>query len=162
MSDKQQITQSGKAELEEQLRQLIEVERPIYMEQLQFARSQGDLSENSDYDAAKARQAEVENRIAKIQKVLSEAIIIDDSSNSDIIGLSSLVRIRRLDNNKESLYQIVASIEAKPNEVKENGSVTISNISPLGKALTGHHVGEKVLVNSPKPYSVEILEIIKK
>ena len=162
MSDKQQITQNGKKELEEQLRQLIEVERPIYMEQLQFARSQGDLSENSDYDAAKARQAEVENRIAKIQKVLSEAIIIDDSSNSDIIGLSSLVRVRRLDTKKESLYQIVASIEAKPNEVKENGSITISNVSPLGSALTGHHVGEKVLVNSPKPYSVEILEIIKK
>jgi len=162
MNEKQQITVSGKKELEEELRQLIEIERPQYIEQLQFARSQGDLSENADYDAAKTRQAEVEDKIKKIQKVLSNAVIINDSSDSDTIGLSSMVKVRRTDNKKEAIYQIVGAIEAKPNEVKDNGSVTISNVCPLGIALTGHHVGDRVVVQSPKPYTVEILEIIKK
>lgn len=162
MAEKQQITQSGIKELEEELTRLIEVERPSVIEQLQFARAQGDLSENADYDAAKTRQAEIEGRIHRIQEVLSNAIVIEDTSDSDIIGIASTIRIRRIDNKKETIYQIVGTIEAKPNEVKENGVITISNISPLGKALMGHHRGDVVSVNSPKPYSVKILEIIKK
>lgn len=161
MNEKQQITRTGVKKLEEELRELLDVTRPAVIEQLRFARSQGDLSENADYDAAKSRQAEVEGRISIIQDVLANAEIIDDNSDSDVIGITSIVKVRRKDTKVVSIYQIVGTIEARPGEVVDDMR-RISNVSPLGSALMGHHRGETVSVHSPKPYSVTIEEIIKK
>lgn len=155
------LTKEGIQKLETELRELIDVERPQVIEQLQFARSQGDLSENADYDAAKTRQAAVEGRIQAIEEILASASLIDDNSETNLIGISSVVKVRRLDNKKETTYQIVGTIEADPSNVDASGIIRISNVSPMGIALMQKRKGDTVHVLSPKPYKVNILEIIK-
>lgn len=148
------LTKDGVKKLKEELRHLIDVERPEVIEQLTFARSQGDLSENADYDAARSRQAEVEGRIKQIEDILATAKIIDDKpKNSKCVTIGSKVAIRDLSLNKENTYTIVGTVEANPFAGK------ISNDSLLGSALIGKQVGDLVTVKTASPYEVEILRI---
>jgi transcription elongation factor GreA len=148
------LTKDGVKKLKEELRHLIDVERPEVIEQLTFARSQGDLSENADYDAARSRQAEVEGRIKQIEDILATAKIIDDKpKNSKCVTIGSKVAIRDLGLNKENTYTIVGTVEANPFAGK------ISNDSLLGSALIGKQVGDLVTVKTANPYEVEILRI---
>lgn len=155
MTDKIQLTKEGKAKLELELRDLIDNQRPQNKQELVEARAQGDLSENADYDAARARQAEIEHRINEIEHILSHFVLIKETGkNSSKIGLGSTVKIRRLDNDKEYEYSITGSTEADPFQNK------ISNTSPLGSAIIGHGKGDIVLIKAKKgDYEVEILEI---
>jgi transcription elongation factor GreA len=148
------LTKDGVKKLKEELRHLIDVERPEVIEQLTFARSQGDLSENADYDAARSRQAEVEGRIKQIEDILANAKIIDDKpKNSKCVTIGSKVAIRDLSLNRENTYTIVGTVEANPFAGK------ISNDSLLGSALIGKQVGDLVTVKTANPYEVEILRI---
>ncbi|MDD3207285.1 MAG: transcription elongation factor GreA [Erysipelotrichia bacterium] len=148
------LTKDGVKKLKEELRHLIDVERPEVIEQLTFARSQGDLSENADYDAARSRQAEVEGRIKQIEDILANAKIIDNKpKNSKCVTIGSKVAIRDLSLNRENTYTIVGTVEANPFAGK------ISNDSLLGSALIGKQVGDLVTVKTANPYEVEILRI---
>lgn len=151
--DKVLLTKSGVEKLEEERDNLINVERPRVIEELQLARSQGDLSENADYDAAKNEQAQIEGRIKTIEKMLENVTVINDIPK-DIVGLGSTVAIKYIDDDDEDEYKIVGSQEADPFESK------ISNESPIAKALLNHKVGDVVTVESPNGnYEIEITEI---
>ncbi|MFZ9703991.1 MAG: transcription elongation factor GreA [Bacilli bacterium] len=153
-NEKVQLTREGYDKLKAELRQLIDVVRPEVIEQLAYARSLGDLSENADYDAAKAKQADVEQRIRQLEDILANASIVDDATGSGkLVSFGRTVKILNLSNKKEYTFKIVGTHETNPSEG------TISNVSPLGEAMMGSRVNDKVTVKAPKPYQVQILKI---
>lgn len=139
---KYQMTVEGKTQLEQELEQLINVKRPEVVERIQVARSFGDLSENSEYDAAKEEQAFVESRIAQIEMMLKNAEIIESHSSNEV-SFGSTVSFKMSGQKEEQTYKIVGSAESDPFEGK------ISNDSPIAKALLGKKIGQKVKFNSP-------------
>lgn len=148
------LTKAGEKKLLDELRNLIDVVRPEVIEELKAARAQGDLSENADYDSARARQAEVEGRIKQIEDMLANAkIIADDEKSASVVKLGNSVKILDLSDNKEYKYAIVGSVEANPLEGK------ISNECALAEAIIGSKVGETVTVKVKVPYEVKILLI---
>ena len=156
MAEKMKITKAGKIKLEEELRNLIDVERENVKRQLAEARAQGDLSENADYDAARNRQAEVEGRIKEIEEILANADIIDDDKrkrNDNKVSLGSTVTIKFVESGKEETFMIVGTVESDPFNHK------ISNACALGEALIGKALGAIVEVKTKNPYQVEILKI---
>ena len=147
------LTSEGFLDLETELNELKNVRRPKVIEAIKDARSQGDLSENADYDAARAEQAEVEGRIKELEYMLENAKIIQKESGH-IVGLGSTVTISYVDDDDTEVYSIVGSMEADPFENK------ISNESPIGKAVIGHKKYETVQVESPNgAYPVVIKEV---
>jgi len=153
-NEKVQLTREGYEKLKAELRNLIDIVRPEVIEQLAYARSLGDLSENADYDAAKARQADVEQRIRQLEDILSNASIVDDASGTTkIVSFGRTVKILNLANKKEYTFKIVGTHETNPRDG------TISNVSPLGEAIMGGRVNDKVTVKAPKSYQVQILKI---
>ena len=151
--EKVYLTDEGFLELETELNELKNVKRPAVIKALKEARALGDLSENADYDAARNEQAVLEGRIKKIEQMLENYEIIEETSK-DKVGLGSTVSIRYIDDDEDDEYMIVGSQEADPFASK------ISNESPIAKALMNHKVGEKVTVESPNGnYQVEITEI---
>ncbi|MCQ2792825.1 MAG: transcription elongation factor GreA [Bacilli bacterium] len=148
-----ELTKEGKAKLEAEYRHLVDVERPQVLEDLNAARAQGDLSENADFDAARNKQAEIEGRIKQLENIFANAKIIDEKKNSKVVSIGSKVELKDLSDNSVVSYTIVGTIEANP--VKG----LISNISPLGKAIVGKHVGDVCVVKVSTEYKVEILKI---
>ena len=154
--DKVLLTKSGVEKLEEERDNLINVERPRVIEELQLARSQGDLSENADYDAARDKQAQIEQRIKEIEYMLQNAeIISEEQMDLNVVTPGTTVTILdlSLDDPEEEKYTIVGSFETDP----VNGK--ISNESPLAKALIGHGVNEIVTVGVAEAYDVKIVDI---
>lgn len=150
------VTKKGLEDLQRELRHLLDVERPSVLEELKEARSQGDLSENADYDAARDRQAYVEAKIRELETTIDNAVIIDsDESDYKTVRLGATVKILDLDFNEEETFTIVGSVEANPDEGK------LSNASPLAQAMLDSKVGDTVTVNVENPYQVKILEISK-
>lgn len=147
------LTKEGEAKLKDELRTLVDTERPRVLEDLSAARAQGDLSENADYDAARSHQAEVEGRIKQIENILANSVIEDLATSSHYVSLGTTVIIRDLTDQEEYTYKIVGTIEARPLE----GSISTS--SPLGEAILGKRVGDKVVVKTAMPYEVEIVKI---
>lgn len=135
------LTADGFLALEEELKVLKTEKRPEVIKALKEARALGDLSENSDYDAARNEQAQLEARIKELEYKL-EHCTIADASKKDTVNVGSNVTITYDDGEKEE-YKIVGSLEADPFENK------ISNESPIGKAIIGHKKGEVVEVASP-------------
>ena len=160
MSEKKTVlTYAGLKNLEEELQDLRTVRRKDVAEKIKEARGQGDLSENAEYDAAKEEQAEIEARIAIIEKMLRNAELIDeDDLDKDTVGLGSTVKLLDEEFNEELDYMIVGSLEADPFAGK------ISNESPLGHALLQKRVGNSVTVEAPdgairyKILNIRILE----
>jgi len=150
------LTYDGLKKLEEELQELKVVRRKDVANKIKEARAQGDLSENAEYDAAKEEQAEIEARIASIEKMLRNAEVIDeDELEEDIVGVGSKVKVLDMEYNEEVEYTIVGSTEADP--VKG----LISNDSPLGTALLSHSAGDTVVVDAPQgPISYKILELM--
>lgn len=143
--DKQPMTITGKSKLDEELKKLLQVERPAVIKAIEEARSHGDLSENADYDAAKERQAFIESRISEIQGKLATAEIVDPKDiSSETIVFGATVKLLDLDLEKETTYQIVGVDEA---DIKEG---RISIFSPLGRAMIGKKSGDVVEFHSPK------------
>ncbi len=136
------LTPDGRRKLEEELDFLLKVRRPQVAERIRSAKEGGDISENSAYDEAKDEQGFVEGRILTIEATLRDAVVLTEPVTSDTVQLGSRVTIA--DNEGEtSVYHIVGSAEADPVEGR------ISNESPMGKALMGHHAGETVTVRAP-------------
>ena len=138
------MTKAGKEKLEQELEFLKTVRRKEVVERIKIARSFGDLSENSEYDAAKDEQAFVESRIQMLENMIRNAKIIqEDTENSDVVTLGKSVTFIELPDGEEETYTIVGSAEADPFEGK------ISNDSPIAKSLLGKQVGEEVTVQTP-------------
>ncbi|BDG36884.1 hypothetical protein B4119_2793 [Parageobacillus caldoxylosilyticus] len=138
------MTKEGKEKLEQELEYLKTVKRKEVVERIKIARGFGDLSENSEYDAAKDEQAFVESRIQTLENMIRNAVIIEeDKENPDVVSLGKSVTFIELPDGEEETYTIVGSAEADPFEGK------ISNDSPIAKSLLGRRVGEEVTVQTP-------------
>ncbi len=147
------MTREGMEKLEKEYRNLIDNERPEVIEELKLARSQGDLSENADYDAARNKQAQIEARITEIEHIKDIAVIIEESGKSGKkINLGYTVTYKKLNDGKIVTVRLVGTIEA--NAFGEVPS--ISDQSAIGKALIDHWVGDTVRVEAATPYDVEI------
>ena len=148
------LTKEGYEEMKEELDYLINVARPENIVAIKEARALGDLSENADYDAARNDQAELEDKIKKLQAIIDNVTIIDEIS-TDKVGVGNTVKISYVDDEDDTdQYKIVGSQEADPFESK------ISNESPIAQALMGHKVGDIVSVASPNgSYEVKVIEI---
>ena len=131
------ITHRGKKKLEQELKNLIQVERPSVVKAIEEARAQGDLSENTDYDAAKERQGWIEARISEIQgRIAGAEVVYPKKLQSDKIIFGATVKLLDHEEDKEVLYQIVGPEEA---DVKDS---RISIMSPLARVLIGKKVGD--------------------
>ena len=138
------ITAQGKKELEERLRYLKVERRPIVADHIKTAREYGDLSENSEYDAAKKEQLQLEGEIFNIEETLKNARVVDSNNiSTDYIQVGNTVTLYDLEFDEELEYKIVGSIESNP----DKGYV--SNESPMGKALIGKQKGEIVDIETP-------------
>ena len=143
--EKLPMTIEGKKKLEDELKHLTTVERPSVIKAIEHARSNGDLSENADYSAAKERQGFIEGRILEINAKLAAAQVIDPKAiKSDKIVFGATVTLIDPDKDEEVTYQIVGVDEA---DVK-NGKIGIT--SPIARAMIGKSVGDDVIVNAPK------------
>ena len=150
------MTVLGAAKLREELQRLKSIERPAVINAISEARSQGDLSENADYDAAKERQGFIEGRIAEVEGKLSMAQIIDPKSlvNEDHVVFAATVTLEDVESGDKVTYQIVGEDEA---DLKEN---KISINSPIARALIGKSEGDVAIVRAPGgDREVEIGEI---
>ena len=154
MSNKVYLTNEGFLEIEEELNNLKEVKRPEVIKALKEARALGDLSENADYDAARAEQAQVEGRIQELEKIMENVHIIE-KGETDKVSLGTTVKIKYVDDDEIEEYRIVGSKEADPSNNK------ISNESPLARAIMNAKAGDVRAVESPNgTYDVEIVEIL--
>ncbi|MFC7393243.1 transcription elongation factor GreA [Scopulibacillus cellulosilyticus] len=152
---KHYMTAEGKQKLEEELEYLKTEKRKEVVERIKIARSFGDLSENSEYDAAKDEQAFVESRIQQLEQMIRDSVIIEaDGTNTDTVNIGKSVTFQELPDGEEETYTIVGSAESDPFEGK------ISNDSPMAKSLIGRSVGEQVTVPTPGgDLLVKILEV---
>lgn len=147
------LTAEGFAELEEELNDLRVNKRAENVQAIKEARSHGDLSENSEYDAARDEQAKIEARIQELEYKLEHATIIDNTDKTRV-NVGTKVTILYVDDEDTDTYSIVGSLEADPFENK------ISNESPIGIALMGKKVGDLIDVEGPNgTYQVKITEI---
>lgn len=138
-----QMTQEGYDKLIEELEHYKKVKRPEVIEKIKIARSFGDLSENSEYDAAKDEQGFIEQKILEMEQMIRYAVIIELDDKTSIIRLGNTVIYKELPDGEEEKYKIVGSAEANPFENK------ISNESPVAKALLGREIGDVVKVSLP-------------
>ena len=148
-------TAEGLKKLRDELNQLKDVERPRASQAIAEARDKGDLSENAEYDAAKEAQGLLEMKIAKLEELVANARIIDESQLdvSKVLVLST-VKLKNLSNKMEITYTLVAESEA---DLKA-GKISVS--SPIGKGLLGKSVGEIAEIKVPNgTLKMEILEI---
>ena len=145
MADQPQyLTREGLENLTKRLKTLVEVRRPQVAERLRRAMEEGgDLTENSEYEDAKNEQAFLEGEILRLETILSNAEIIEENEVGNIVIPGARVTVRETGAAGEEVYYLVGSAEANPSEGK------ISTESPLGKALLGAKVGDKVTVKAP-------------
>ncbi len=136
------VTPEGLNRLKEELEYLRTVRRPQVAAYIQLAKDGGDIMENAGYDDAKNEQAFVEGRIATLEAMLKNSVLIEESGPSEVVILGSRVKVAE-EGGQEEAYRIVGWAEVDPT----NGR--ISNESPLGQALLGHRVGEEVTVQTP-------------
>jgi transcription elongation factor GreA len=155
MSNISYYTQEGLDKLKEELNFLKTKERNSIAKQIAEAREKGDLSENAEYDAAREAQGLLELRISKLEEIVANARLIDDSQlDTSKVMILTKVKIKNLKNNQMMQYTIVAENEANLKEGK------ISIDSPIGKGLLGKKVGEKVEIHAPAgKIPFEIIEI---
>ena len=155
MSNISYYTVEGLKKLKDELNQLRDVERPKASEAIAEARDKGDLSENAEYDAAKEAQGLLEMRISKMEEVVANARVIDESQLDTSKALvHSMVKIKNQSNGTEMTYKLVAQSEA---DIK-TGKISVE--SPIGKGLLGKKVGDTAEISVPNgTMKFEVLEI---
>jgi transcription elongation factor GreA len=137
------LTPEGRAKLEQELDYLRNVKRHEVAAAIHSAKEEGDIMENSAYDAAKEQQAFVEGRIMSLEQMLKNAVMIDPNRLSDTVDLGCWVKLLERGSKADEVYQIVGSAEADPIKGR------ISNESPVGRALMGKKKGDEVSVKIP-------------
>ena len=154
--NRKQYTKQGYQELLDELRRRQQEEREKIREDIAVAKSFGDLSENSEYDAARTAQAENEARILELEALIENAIVVDENALDDgTIGLGSIVVLHDEDEDEEITYYIVGSDEVDAMEHR------ISDQSPIGAALIGAREGDTVTVETPDgtSYPLKLLSV---
>ncbi len=158
MSNELPITAGGMQKVQEELNQLIKVEREELKITIAEARELGDLKENAEYHAAKERQGVIEGRIMQLQGIVAASRVIDvQAVQSDKIVFGATITLLDIENDKNVKYQLVGESESDMKTGK------ISFKSPLGSALIGKEEGDTVLVRAPKgdiEYEIETVEYI--
>lgn len=150
------VTEEGLKKLQDEYDNLVHVVREEVKAELAEARSQGDLSENADYDAARDKQAEVEHRIQELENMLQAGhyeIIDNKKKGKKNVQIGNTVKLEFMDTKEVEEYHIVGSTEADP----LNGK--LSNETPLAQAIIGSKTGDVVTVEVAKPYKVTIVSI---
>ena len=139
------MTPEGYKKLQEELHELITVERQEVIKLIEYARSLGDLSENAEYETAKNRQSFVEGRIQELESKLSRAEVIDpqDITNKDRVVFGLKITIEDLESGDAQKYQLVGPDESDP----DKGLISIT--SPIGRALIGKRIDDDVQVRTP-------------
>ncbi|QPS71152.1 transcription elongation factor GreA [Lactococcus garvieae] len=149
------MTKEGLEKLEQELDNLKLVKRPEVVERIKIARSYGDLSENSEYEAAKDEQAFIEGRISTVETMIRYAEIVDNANiDKNEVALGKAVIFQEIGDDEEEEYQIVGTAEADPFSGK------ISNESPIAQALIGRKVGDVVKIPLPMgEIEVKIIDV---
>ena len=155
MAKEFKITSLRLAELEKELNYLKTTREREIAAMIAEARSYGDLSENSEYDAAKNEQAKLYGRIAEIEDILSHAVIIEDENEATgRVGLGCTVTVENVETGVRTDYRITGSQEANPMEFK------LSDDSPFGRAVVGKSAGDTFIVNAPAgSYTMKVIEV---
>lgn len=138
MNNQVQLTKKGLEALKKELEELLSVKRPKLVARLSHARSQGDLSENSDYQNAKEELGFLEGKVEELEDVIKNAKVVESNDGSGV-GAKVTVKV----NGNTQVFEIVGDWEADPINKK------ISHTSPLGQALSGKNKGDKVEVEAP-------------
>ncbi len=157
MAKEFKLTSLRLADLEKELNYLKTTREREVAAMIAEARSYGDLSENSEYDAAKNEQAKLYGRIAEIEDIMSHAVIIEDENEaSGRVGLGCTVTVKNLSTGVETAYRITGSQEANPMEFK------LSDDSPFGRAVVGKAIGERFTVNAPAgAYDMQVVNVTR-
>ena len=157
MSKIHYLTSEGLEKLKAEFQQLISVERPSISKQIAEARYKGDLSENAEYDAAKEAQGLLELKISKLEDMIANARIIDESRiNTTHVQIMNKVKLKNLSNDSVVECTLVGETEANLREGK------LAAATPIGRALIGKKKGDVVVVNVPSGVlKFEVLEISK-
>lgn len=155
MTEEILLTKEGYDKIVAEHEELVAVRRAEVAEKLKDAIAQGDISENADYDAAKNEQAELEERIHKLENMIRKAKIIDEAEIAgDQVTVGLTVKVQDCDTGEEEEFTIVGATEADPFEGK------ISNESLVGAGLLGKRAGEKVVIEVPDgAITYQIMEI---
>ena len=149
------LTKEGLEKIKKDLERLKTVERKEVAQMIGEAKSYGDLSENSEYDAAKTKEAQLELKILELEDTIKRAKIISkDSLNTSVVNVGSKVTLYDEEFNEDVVYTLMGSTDSDP----ING--IISNCSPLGKAILGQKVGSKVNVDTPNGIAVYTIKKI--
>ena len=153
----EQLTESDVKKIKEEIEYRKIVVRKKELEAVKEARAQGDLSENFEYKAAKQDKNRNESRIRYLERMLKTADIVEDSSKSDEVGMDDIVEVEFEEDGEVEKYKLVTSIRGNSMENR------VSIESPIGKALKGHKVGDrvKVQVNENVSYYLKIRSIDK-
>ena len=157
MAKEYKITSLRLADLEKELNYLKTTREREIAAMIAEARSYGDPSENSEYDAAKNEQAKLYGRIAEIEDILSHAVIIEDENEATgRVGLGCSVTVEDLATGEKTTYRITGSQEANPMEYK------LSDDSPFGRAIVGKAEGETFMVMAPSgSYKMKVISITR-
>lgn len=153
----EKLTASDVKKIEEEIEYRRLVERKRILEDVKEARAQGDLSENFEYYAAKKEKNRNDGRIRYLERMLKNATIVDDTSSDDEVGMNNTVEVYFEDDDETGVYKLVTSIRGN----SMNNYISIE--SPIGKAIMGHKVGDRVrvVVNDSVSYYVQIKSIDK-
>ena len=146
-----ELTQVDIDKMKEELEYRIGVVRPQILEEVKFTRSFGDLSENAEYHAAKRERGKNESRIRYLRNMIKTAVIIDANSKSDEIGLFDTVTYYVEEDDCEEQVRIVTTLR------QDSRNRIISKESPMGKAIMGKKVGDRVLIKVNDNYSYYIV-----
>ena len=147
-------TPQGFKALQDELDYLVNVKVEENKKDISTARAFGDLSENSEYDEAKAEQGKIHTRIAELREMIANAKVIDESQfDESVISVGSIVVLYNVERAKEFTYHIVGSYETDP----VNGK--ISDSSPIGLALLGASAGEEVVVEGARVQHLQIKNV---
>ena len=149
MGDKYYVSEERLAELKNELDELKTKTRLEIADLLKRAKEYGDLSENAEYAQAREEQTRVEARIFELEELIKKAVVIRKTEGGDRVTVGSQVTVER--DGKDFVYSIVGPSESKPEEGR------ISNESPIGRALLGKKVGERVEVTTPSGIAVYVV-----
>ena len=156
MSETKTYTPQGFKALQDELDYLVNVKVEENKKDISTARAFGDLSENSEYDEAKAEQGKIHSRIAELKEMIAHAKVIDESQiDESVISVGSIVTLYNVERAKEFTYNIVGSYETDPVSGK------ISDSSPIGAALLGARAGDEVTVEGARIQHLQIKNVTR-
>ena len=156
MAEIKTYTPQGFKALQDELDYLVNVKVEENKKEISTARSFGDLSENSEYDAAKEEQGKIHARIAELREMIANAKVIDESQiDESKISVGSIVVLYNVERGRDFTYHIVGSYETDP----QNGK--ISDDSPIGRALIGARAGDEVLVAGVREQHLQVKSVTR-